>query len=275
MTPRPYDYPRISPDGQRLVVNEYPLGTDVWLYDMETGVEEPVTLNPAPDHWPIWSPDGSQVVFSSERDGPGWNLYAKAVDGSGGVDRLTTSPLIQGPYDWSADGELLVLVEVDSETSADIATYRMGDASGTVEKLVHTAAWEWAPAVSPNGRWMAYESRETGEAAIYVQPFPEERGGRRLIGVGTEPGWGPDGKELFYRTGEAFIAVQVEADETFERGPARTLFADPYYDLAGRSWDISPDGERFLMIRSSQGASDNQQIIVVQNWLEELKRLVP
>ena len=164
------------------------------------------------------------MVFASAREGPGWNLFRKAVDGSGFAERLTTSPLIQAPVDWSADGELLVVVEVDPETSMDIGVLHLDDTSAAVQRIVQTPSREWEPAISPDGRWMAYESMESGEKAIYVQPFGGADGGRRLIGAGAEPGWGPDGRELFYRSSEGFISVEVNLGATFERSRATTLF---------------------------------------------------
>ena len=127
---------------------------------------------------------------------------------------------------------------------------------------------------------MAYLSDETGERRIYVRPFPDvASGGQRAIsdGPGEDPLWGRDGRELFYQTSEDAMVVPVETGDTFQRGAARRLFSlDPYYLGLNSNWDVSPDGERFFMFkRSSETSDETSEIILVQNWFDELKRLVP
>jgi serine/threonine-protein kinase len=273
MTPRAYNMPRISPDGRRLIVDVFPGVGDLWLYEFDTGVEEQFTSAPGADRWPIWSPDGADIFFGSNREGGAENIWVKAADSSGDPERLTSSPFTQGPMDWSADGHTLVAVEVDSATGSDIVTLGMGDGAGAVQKLVHTVALEWEAAISPDGRWLAFVSGEAGPQQIHVRSFPDEDSGRRVVGNGREPLWGPDGRELFYRNGEAVMVVQVEqveAGEAFGRGSARVLFPDPYHFGMGQAWDISADGQRFLMVKDVTKA---QAIILVQNFDEELTRL--
>lgn len=281
VTPRAYNWPRISPDGQRVIVDVLEADPgDLWLLDLERQVEEKFTLHPSLDRWPIWSTDGTEVIFTSSRDGSGMRLYAKAADGSGSVRRLGTSQYTQVAYNWSADGETLVLIEIDPETSYDIVTLNMRDDSA-VQKLIHTDVIEQLPAISPDGRWIAYESHESGGREVYVRPFPDvNSAAQRLVstGGGTEPIWGRNGRELFYRNGAAVMGVRVDAAETFERDAPRTLFSRPYYLGLGRTWDISQDGERFLMVKSAAAtleATANGQIVIVQHWFEELKARVP
>ncbi len=276
ITPRAYNWPRISPDGQKVIVDVGEDNADLWLYDLETLVEEKFTFDPGSDRWPIWSMDGSEIVFSSNRGGGAENLYVKAAGGGGRVERLTESPLVQAAYDWAADGDTLVFAEVElSPVQLDTSTLRVRGSSPP-QKLLSTEAWEWLPAVSPDGRWLAYESRESGSAEVYVRPFPNVSSGQWLIsaGGGTEPLWGPDGRELFYRSPEGVMLVQVEAEDTFARGTPRRMFPKRYYTGVGTGWDISPDGERFLMIDADAVAED-LQIHVVLNWFEELKQRVP
>ena len=134
----------------------------------------------------------------------------------------------------------------------DILTLQFG-ADAEPEPLLETDANEAVHSISPNGRWVAYRSDESGERRIYVRPFPNaSSGGQRLIsdGPGSDPLWGPDGRELFYLTPEAAMVVPVETGDTFQRGSPQRLFSmDPYNDGLSRSWDISPDGQRFLMIK--------------------------
>ena len=275
MTPRPYSWARLSPDGRHVVAGLLG-GGDLWIYDLESRVEEQLTFSGL-DQWPIWSPDGSEIVFSSRRAGAPENLYVKAADGSGGVERLTAGPLLQAAYDWSADDETLVLLEIDPVTSFDIAILRVGD-DAPPQKLLQSDSFENNPAISPDGRWIAYRSTESGTPQVYVRPFPAvASGGQRSIspGFGTDPLWGPDGRELFYRGTDGVMVVPVETGTTFDRGTPRLLFEDVYFQYAGTEWDIAPDGERFLMVTSGVEPSAQGQIIVIQNWTAELDRLVP
>ena len=282
MPPRAYNQPQLSPDGRRLVVDTPPGGDDeLFLYDLETQVEEQFTFEAASDYRPIWSPDGLQIVFSSDRHGGPANLYVKPADGSGTAERLTSSPVRQWATDWADNGETLILVELDADTGADLLTLRFG-ADAEPESLLETVANELNPAISPNGRWMAYRSAESGEPQIYVRPFPDaSSGGQRLISDGRadDPLWGPDGRELFYLTPEAAMVVPVETGDSFQRGTPQRLFSmSAYFEGLGFNWDISPNGRRFLMVKRAEPTSEDSasdEIIIVQNWFEELKRLVP
>ncbi len=281
MTPRAYNQPQLSPNGRRVVVDTEGADGDLFLYDLETHVEEQFTFDLSADWWPTWSPDGKQIVFSSTRhDGPP-NLYVKPVDGSGSAERLTTSPVLNGANDWIDDGETLVFSQLNPDTSLDFFTLRFG-ADAEPESLLATAAYEGVPSISPNGRWMAYHSRESGEQQIYVRPFPDaSSGGQRLIsdGVGSDALWGPEGRELFYLTPEAAMVVPVDTGDTFQRGSPQRLFSmDPYYDGLNLSWDISPDRQQFLMVRrgeATDGDSASGDLIVVLNWHQELLERVP
>ena len=190
VTPRAYNWPRISPDGRRVIVDVLEADPgDLWLLDLGRQVEEKFTLFPGLDRWPIWSKDGTQIIFTSTRDRSGMRLHIKAVDGSGTVRRLGTGSNTQVAYDWSADGETLVLTEIAPDTSYDIATLDMRDPT-EVQPLLRTDAIETLATISPDGRWIAFESHESGRAEIYVRPFPDvDSGAQRLISVGggTEP----------------------------------------------------------------------------------------
>ena len=132
------------------------------------------------------------------------------------------------------------------------------------------------PEISPDGRWMAYESNESGRAEIYVRPFPDVDSGRWQVsrGGGVQPLWARDGEELFYRDGDAMMAVPIESDQTFVAGNPEVIFEAEYAPtLGGRNYDVSLDGELFLMIKGVEDASEPTRIIVVLNWFEELRRL--
>ena len=159
----------------------------------------------------------------------------------------------------------------------DIAILRLEGEDGATP-LLETTFTERNPEISPDGHWLAYASNESESEEIYVRPFPDIDAGRWQVsaGGGTQPLWAPDGQELFYRDGEAVLAVSIQTDPSFVQGTPEELF-EGQSDLGpgGRTYDVSPDGERFLMIKPAESASATSQIIVVQNWFEELKRLAP
>ena len=240
-----------------------------------------LTFDPAVDRWPIWTPDGDKVVFSSGRDGP-INLYSKAVDGIGQVERLTTSANIQAAHSFAPDGTL-VFGDDPADGYVDLATMSLGG-DGQAEVLIQTEFRDAHGNVSPDGRWLAYMSDETAQPEIYVRPFPNVNDGPWQITQdgGIAPQWGPDSRELFYQTRDGAMMVAANNTEpTFSPGQPALLFQGPYrLGTIGRhhTFDISPDGQKFLMIKEDTAtnvSSDLQQIVVVQNWVEELTRLVP
>ena len=285
MTPRAYRLPQLSPDGRRLAVDTDGVDANLFLYDLDAQVEEQFTFDLRSDQWPLWSRDGSRIYFQSGRDGAPPQLFVKPSDGSGQVERVLSERLngMAAAGGWSADGETLVFTATGNpDTGIDIFTVRL-DAGEAPEPLVQTPDLDSWPTVSPNGRWLAYVSDETGERRIYVRPFPDAAsGGRRVIseGPGERPLWGRDGQELFYHTAESAMVVPVETGDTFQRGTPRRLFSMEPYDLSPAffHWDVSTDGEQFLMVKRGEATDENaqpSQVIVVQNWAEELKGMFP
>jgi serine/threonine-protein kinase len=272
--PRYYEDPRISPDGLHLAITvRETTGGNLWIYDLKDETLTRLTFDPGLDHWPLWTPDGQRVVFDSTRNGANHNLFWKAVDGTGQVERLTTSPDAQGAYSFSPDGKSLVIS--NAGLSRDVYVLSM-EGERTSQPLLYSEPTEQHAVLSPNGRWIAYESNESGRIEVYVRPFPNVQEGKWQISSegGTEPVWEPSGRELFYRTGDAMMVVKIQAEPTFAAGSAAVLFEGNYYTAStGRQYDVAPDGQRVLMIRQEQGGSG--QINVVLNWFEELKRLVP
>ena len=249
-----------------------------------------MTTHAARDVRPLWHPDGQSVVFASTRDGP-LALFRKAADGTGTAEPLVTfdeSVTLITPYDWSPDGARLLVDAVLPETGSDVGMVSL-DGPGTWEPLVQTAATEWSPALSPNGRWLAYTSDVTGQQEVYVQRFPE-LDGRQVISVGggASPNWSADGRELICLAPggppDAVMRATLDIDEgdppSFIVGTPERLFDWRYYGSAGgrRHYDVSPDGRRFLMVTA--GGTENTEtgraeIHVVLNWVEELKARVP
>ena len=274
--PQNYQSPRISPDGLRLAITiDESGGSDVWIYDLEREILTRLTFDPAADHFPVWTPNGQRIVFDSGRVGEGHNLFWKAADGTGQAERLTTSPNNQTAHSFSPDGKRLVF--------GDSATTKMQvlsmEGERTSQPLFQSQFNEDNAMISPDGHWIAYESNESGQLEVYVRPFPNVEGGKLQISSdgGTEPVWAPREEELFYRNGEAMMMVGFKTEPTFTAGSPEILFTGSHTtSRAVTNYDISPDGQRFLMIKTAEGEEGQQdQINVVLNWFEELKRLVP
>ena len=282
--PRNYAFPRFSPDGTRLAIYIPDREIDIWLWDLARATLTRATFDPTVDIFPVWRrPNGRQLLFSSNRAGA-VNLFAQAADGSGDVTRLTTSPNVQHATSVSPDGTRLVFTETARTTAQDVMELRL-DGTGAVRTLVQTPDSERNAEVSPDGRWLAYEANYSGPYDIYVRPFPDtQSGGYWQVSTdgGTVPLWARNSAELFYLspTG-ALMRVGVAPGPIWAPTAPTKLFEGRYGAAAsqsGRTYDISPDGKRFLMIKPIDSAGQTAvpaSLVVVQNWREELKRLVP
>ena len=274
--PHAYFAPRLSPDGRKVAVGITEEESQTWLYDLSRQTLTRLTFEGDADLNPIWTPDGKRMAFASANKGP-LNIFWQLADGSGGLERLATSQYTQIPQSWSPDGQLLTYFEVNPTTQRDIYVLRMADRKA--QPFLHTPFDEAVPRFSPDGKWLAYVSNESGRYEIYVQPYPGP-GGKWQISTegGTEPAWNPSGRELFYRSGDKMMSMDIASQPSFAAGTPRMLFEGRYEHAAVPSTDyaVSPDGRRFLMLKplDQQEAAPNQ-IVVVQNWFEELKRRVP
>ena len=275
--PRTYTYPRISPDGTRVALDVRDQENDVWIWDLTRETLTRLTFDPGEDYYPVWTPDSQRVVFSSPREGPS-NLFRKAADGTGTVERLTESSNIQYAYSFSADGEALLFREDQPDTGDALHILSLaGDRA--VETLVATQFRERNAELSPDGHWMAYQSNASGQDEVYVRPFPAVDEGQWMISTdgGTHPLWAPDGRELFYLDGAALMAVPIQTNPSFTPGTPEVLFEGGYFAGAGRSYDVAPDGQRFLMIKAGDPSDESlnaPELIIVENWFEELKERV-
>ena len=272
--PHVYIYPRISPDGRRVAVAVAGQETQIWLYDLGRDTLTRFTFGGSLNSVPAWTSDGKRVAFESNKEGPS-NLFWQLADGSGGLERLTTGEYPHLPRSFSPDGQSLAFVEVNN-TGVDILVLRLSDLK--VQPFLRTPFNESVPSFSPDGRWLAYVSDESGLYEVYVQPYPGPGGKYQIsTGGGTEPVWNRNGKELFYRSGDKMMAVDITTQPSFSAGKPKMLFEGPYVPdaLTYPYYDVSPDGQRFLMIKPSEETSSLTQIVVVQNWFEELKRRVP
>ncbi len=275
---RSYLYPRISPDGQRVAVSvpDEDGEEDVWIWDLGRETLDRFTRAPGRDLTAVWTPDSREVVFSSNHGGT-FDLYRRAADGTGAVRPLTNSPDSLFPSSISPDGKLLVY-RVGAVSRLDLGVLSL-EGEGAPQLLLATDINERSGEISPDGRFLAYQSDESGKDEIYVRPFPEVDGGRFPISVGggSEPLWSPDGNEIFYRAGDRLMAAPVQTEPAFEAGKPLELFTGSYAVGLHRMYDIHPDGNRFLMIKPVETTEEGpgNQVVLVQNWFEELKRLVP
>jgi hypothetical protein len=178
------------------------------------------------------------------------------------------------------DGRALITYgDVGGSGQDDISIVSL-EGAGQLAPLLHSTFAERNPDLLPDGRWLAYESDESGQLEIYVRPFPDVDGGRWQVSTdgGSQPLWARNGRELFFRAGDAVIVVPVEAGSGFAPGSPTVLFEGQYAEtLGGRNYDVSPDGQRFLMLKESgpDGGAAQARFIVVENWFEELRQRVP
>jgi serine/threonine-protein kinase len=283
MPVRAYSNPRLSTDG-RLMTLWTQGDRSVWTYDLARQSLARINVG-GRNSRSIWSPDGKRIAFSSTLASVEENTFIVSADGSGTPERLVTCACPSRATAWTPDGRTIIAVET-KDNNNDIL---LVDATGTGQKtpLLHSNADEHYPDISADRRWIAYVSNESGRNEVYVQPFPD-LGSRHQISTdgGTAPAWSRDGRELFYTTtttvgGQASVTrmmvVAVTSTPTFVASPPRMLFEGRYGATAiVRPYDVRPDGQRFLMVKQKDRAPIFvSQMILVQNWLEELKARVP
>jgi serine/threonine-protein kinase len=253
---------------------------DIWIWDLRQSALTRLTFDPAPDMYPVWTPDSRQIVSGSAREGGVYNLWRLAADGTGTPERLVKSEHVNGPHSFTPDGASIIFEEIVPEMGRDLM--RIALDTRRVTPVLQTKFQEVDGQVSPNGRWLAYQTDITGRREIHVRPYPNADSGHWQVSFdgGTEPLWARSGKELFHRTSDGGV-VHVEVDPsatTWNPKPPIKLFDGPYFGTGGFwGYDVSPDAQRFLMIKDSgtKVSSAPPSIVVVQHWDEELKRLVP
>jgi len=274
--PADYMRPRISRDGRRVAMDVRDPQTghaDIWIYDLARRLSTRFTFEAADNVFPIWWPDDSRIVFQSNRKGQS-TLYQKVSSGTGNDEEfLVQEGSLTVPTDWSTDGRFLAYQAIDSKTKTgwDLAFYSLAEKKTYV--FLSTLAAEVMGRFSPDGRWLAYTSDESGRPEVYVQPFPGH-GGKWQISTagGGQPVWNRNGKELFYASADnKLMAVEVKADSGFEAGTPRALFDVHLKSINGWKYDISPDGQRFLA-NTVIGEVKANPITLVQNWAAENKK---
>jgi WD40 repeat protein len=179
------------------------------------------------------------------------------------------------PCSWSPNGSLLTFFERRLATGADILALLV-EGIGEPELIVGTEATEWGGAFSPDGRWIAYTSDRDGKFQVYVRPYPDNDWVRQISDdFGEEPVWSPSGDELFYRNGDKWMVVSISTEPAFKPGTPQVLFEGPYKNVPGLSYDVAPDGQRFLVLQPEHDDSQVRELHVVLNWFEELEHRLP
>jgi serine/threonine-protein kinase len=279
LEPASYLYPRLAPDGLTMAVEIEGPNHDFYFYDFARTVLSKVTTDGL-SHNPVWSSDGTRLAFRSWLAG-GMTMWWMNADRSGAPERLNPRGLRQSPVSFSPDGRFIAFDQKDADTNDD--AWVMPVVGGEARPIARSKSDEGSAKFSPDGRWIAYASTESGRPEIFVQPFPGLGPKIQISNAGgTDPVWRRMGGELYYRQGNRMMAVSVDASGPALRASApRMLFEGAYYEGTGAScemggaaaanYDVSPDGQRFLMVRDNSAGSFGTRAIVVLNWAEELK----
>ena len=275
--PRAYTQVQLSPDGNRVATYITEQELDLWIWDIPHSTLTRLTSEPGPDLFPLWMPDGRRIVYSAQQSGIP-NLFWRPADGSGPPERLTQNSTEQQPTGIAPDGTRVIFHQSTATNGTDLMMLTL--ASRTVTPLLSTPFNETQGVISPDGRWLAYTSNSSGRSEVYVRPFPDVGTSQSQVSVagGSEPLWAHDGRELFYvAPNSSVMAVSVAKGNVWNAGTPQKIVQGPYVTSpGGESYDVSRDNQRFLTIKpTADPGAPPPQIVVVQHWFEELKRLVP
>ncbi len=265
-----YQTLKLSPDGKWLAILVQERQSNVYVYDLTRGLGSRLTRE-GDNYHPLWTVDGKCIVFSCRREtDEQWSLLRAPADGSGKAELLQAAAFRMAPYSWSPDGKLLALYARSSSWILPLDNRR------ELEPILKTEVPCWFPAFSPDGKSIAYCSGRDGSFQVYVRPYPAMDSVVRVSReFGEEPVWSPRGDELFYRSRNKWMAVSISTEPEFVAGTPRVLFEGPYNNVSGLSYDVAPDGRRFLVLQPQYDDAQVRELHVVTNWFEELKRLVP
>ncbi len=271
--------PGLSPDGRWVAVAVAEgASPDVWVWDLARGVSTRLSTAPEFDTLPVWSPGGDEVAFVSYRAGNP-DIYLRQADGGGEEQAVAATSQSEWPSDWSRDGKYLFYDQSDPETGSDLWYLERGEDGRGWEPhpFLQEPSLQTVPKFSPNGRYVAYISNESGQREVYVQPFPE--GGSKVTvsnSGGSQLRWSRDGKELFYVQGEKLMVVAVSTEGVFSAGLPAELFEHPGLrsSLNYPNYDVSLDGQRFILpepVAYDATEAPQATIRVVLNWYAEFK----
>jgi serine/threonine-protein kinase len=268
-TPAEYEAPALSPDGRRIAVaraDDRTNGSNLWLLDVERNLSMRLTFGPQQDASPLWSPEGDRIAYASRRDGL-MRLMTTSVAGGGVEQEIAASPQMVSVSDWSIDGRTLLYTTQDPKTGLDIwAIPLTGDRKPWA--LIQTPFNESDARLSPDGRWVAYVSNESGIDQVYVRSFPKAESKWQIsANGGTHPHWSRDGRELlFVAAGDMLASVRVDSEPAFRVSEAVQISRLP----GATGFELTPDGQRVLVQMPEDGANANELHVIV-NWRSELK----
>lgn len=271
---RDYWRPKISPDGRRVAVE---VSGQTWIIDIDSGAASPLTFD-GTSPMPSWSPDGQWVILRIDTE-DSYVIYRKRADGAGEAEMLFESPNVLIPTDVSVDG-VLVFTRGDRTGQSALWTLRLDDKSAS--EFLDTRAVENMAMFSPDGKWLAYVSNESGQYEVYIRPYPKTEGGVRRASEsgGVGPVWSRDGAELYYRKSSGdMMAVPLSLNPVLTLGRPRPLFQfSGRFRISGNAsaYDLHPDGRRFIMVSEPETPIPvSRQVNIVLNWFEELNQRVP
>jgi serine/threonine-protein kinase len=258
----------MSPDRQRVAAQHYAANDDIWIHHVERDIQTRFTFAGGNNWYPIWMPDGNQIVYTSERDGAA-NLFIRSTDGSGTERRIAQSPFRQICESVSQDGKILSFRQDNEERKGDIWTVGIDEGS-TPKPFLQTRFNEHTGRISPDSRWMAYASDESGGLEIFVRPFPAGQGKWQIsIGGGSHPFWSKGGKEILYIAPDLTVnAVPIDYNPGFRPGRSIKLFKLPKAPI---DVDVTADGERIATTSYGERVHISELVVIV-NWFEELRR---
>jgi serine/threonine-protein kinase len=278
-----YWYPRLSPDGNRIAVDVRGSSNDILMWDLVRETASRIVSGEGVLNYPIWTPDGQRVAYAKP---PG--IYMRAANGTGSEELVADSTGDAALYFFTPDGTQIVYRDTTTpETGSDLSILTVDDDPTDRRRLIGGANRQVNAELSPDGRWVAYESDESGRAEVYVRPYPDVEADRIQISNlgGRYPLWSRDGRELFYLQQEAasgrsqLVSVSIEAGrevDSFSFRGREVVMEWPYLaSTPGRPYDVSPDGRRLLAIGMGDAAAQLTEINVVLNWFEELRQRVP
>ena len=278
---RPYLHPRLSPDGRQLAIEVEGANHDFYIYDFARAVLSKMTTD-GESHWPVWSPDGSRLVFRTGRM-MAFRMEQMPADRSHPPEPLPGEGRSQNAESWSPDGRAVAYTALTSESGSHIMVASLGDRQS--RRFADINAPAGSPKFSPDGKWLAYCSNESGKPQVYVQAFP---GPGAKIQVsndgGTDPVWKRSGGELYFRDGDKMMAITVSTAPTFSAGRPQMLWQGHYSHgmsascgppgATSSNYDVTADGKRFLMVKDeAPDTALSKQIVVVLGWATELERM--
>ena len=282
----PNDIPTISPDGTRLAIREYTEdGFDIWIKQLPNGARTRLTLAEEEDRMGVWHPDGRDILFISRRDGDR-QVWMKRAEGIGEPRLFVDFDMPVAEAAWTPDGSKLLLRTAGTggiEGGRDIYLYDT-ESREPPQPLLAEGFDEGSPAISPDGRWIAYTSNESNRWEVYVRPFPDVESGRWQVSIegGRTPKWSRDGTELFFLEGaDRFVSAAIETADGFRAGPPELLFEVPSSFVTVDvtfPYDVAPDGQRFVMISYDLGNDEDgpaPRAILVENFSQELRARIP